>query len=206
MGASAAKLLVYYHPDSATARGIEDLVRQVSEECAREDLLLVLEPLVYNPNPGRRTPDALRPPARDSRGGATAGGFRRRRPQVGVPGRRRERNGVAGRLPGALRREPRALDPPFRRGRLRDLSAPDRAGLPRRSFGRRRGTSGLERGAAPRRRGPRRLSARGSAPADGGRHRVLRGVCAPVVGAVLGSGNRRGMVLALLRARSRDIP
>ena len=51
MGASAAKLLVYYHPDSPTARGIEDLVRQVSEECAREDLLLVLEPLVYNPNP-----------------------------------------------------------------------------------------------------------------------------------------------------------
>lgn len=62
MGASAAKLLVYYHPDSATARGIENLVRQVSAECVREDLLLVLEPLVYNPDPGseRLTPSARR--------------------------------------------------------------------------------------------------------------------------------------------------
>lgn len=64
MGASAAKLLVYYHPDSATARGIEELVRHVSEECAREDLLLVLEPLVYNPDPTpgaeRLTPSARR--------------------------------------------------------------------------------------------------------------------------------------------------
>jgi tagatose 1,6-diphosphate aldolase len=51
MGASAAKLLVYYHPDSSTAKEIEDLVRRVADECAREDLLLVLEPLVYNPNP-----------------------------------------------------------------------------------------------------------------------------------------------------------
>ena len=51
MGASAAKLLVYYHPDSATAKDIEDLVRQVAADCAREDLLLVLEPLVYNPDP-----------------------------------------------------------------------------------------------------------------------------------------------------------
>ncbi len=52
MGASAAKLLVYYHPDSTTAKEIEDLVRRVADDCAREDLLLVLEPLVYNPDPG----------------------------------------------------------------------------------------------------------------------------------------------------------
>ena len=52
MGASAAKLLVYYHPASALARQIEELVQQVGRECAREDLLLVLEPLVYNPDPG----------------------------------------------------------------------------------------------------------------------------------------------------------
>ena len=52
MGASAAKLLVYYHPEASTARAIEELVRGVALECAREDLLLVLEPLVYNPERG----------------------------------------------------------------------------------------------------------------------------------------------------------
>ncbi len=52
MGASAAKLLVYYHPASSRARQIEELVQEVARECAREDLLLVLEPLVYNPDPG----------------------------------------------------------------------------------------------------------------------------------------------------------
>ncbi len=50
MGASAAKLLVYYHPEASTAPGIEELVRTVARECAREDLLLVLEPLVYSPD------------------------------------------------------------------------------------------------------------------------------------------------------------
>ena len=62
MGASAAKLLVYYHPEASTARGIEALVREVAAECEREDLLLVLEPLVYSPNPagGSLSPDARR--------------------------------------------------------------------------------------------------------------------------------------------------
>ena len=52
MGASAAKLLVYYHPEASTAEKIERLVGGVAEECAREDLPLLLEPLVYNPEPG----------------------------------------------------------------------------------------------------------------------------------------------------------
>ncbi|HEV7502500.1 MAG TPA: hypothetical protein VGQ33_20930, partial [Vicinamibacteria bacterium] len=52
MGASAAKLLVYYHPAAANARQIEDLVEDVARECEHEDLLLVLEPLVYNPDRG----------------------------------------------------------------------------------------------------------------------------------------------------------
>ena len=52
MGASAAKLLVYYHPEASTAEKIERLVGAVAEECAREDLPLLLEPLVYNPEPG----------------------------------------------------------------------------------------------------------------------------------------------------------
>ena len=42
MGASAVKLLVYYHPDSATAREIEDFVRHVADGCINHDLLLML--------------------------------------------------------------------------------------------------------------------------------------------------------------------
>lgn len=48
MGASAVKLLVYYHPDSATAREIEDFVRHVADGCINHDLLLMLEPLSYS--------------------------------------------------------------------------------------------------------------------------------------------------------------
>lgn len=60
MGASAAKLLVYYHPEASTAGAIERLVRDVAEECAREDLALLLEPLVYSPEPVPLSPDARR--------------------------------------------------------------------------------------------------------------------------------------------------
>lgn len=48
MGASAIKLLVYYHPDSPTAAEIEAFTRQVAEDCARYDLALMLEPLSYS--------------------------------------------------------------------------------------------------------------------------------------------------------------
>jgi tagatose 1,6-diphosphate aldolase len=48
MGASAVKLLVYYHPDSSTASEIEDFTAMVGEECKQHDLLLMLEPLSYS--------------------------------------------------------------------------------------------------------------------------------------------------------------
>jgi tagatose 1,6-diphosphate aldolase len=49
VGASAAKLLVYYHPQSGRlAEEIEGLVRQVAEDCHRNDLPLFLEPLAYS--------------------------------------------------------------------------------------------------------------------------------------------------------------
>jgi tagatose 1,6-diphosphate aldolase len=69
MGASAAKLLVYYHPAATTAARIEQLVHDVAADCAREDLLLLLEPLVYDPNPN---------PNPDPGGGALAPDARRR--------------------------------------------------------------------------------------------------------------------------------
>jgi len=48
MGASAIKLLVYYHPDSPTAKEIEDFTAKIAEECAKHDLVLMLEPLSYS--------------------------------------------------------------------------------------------------------------------------------------------------------------
>ena len=52
LGASAVKLLVYYHPRSETASAMRDLVHQVSEECQRLDMALFLEVLTYSPDPG----------------------------------------------------------------------------------------------------------------------------------------------------------
>ena len=48
MGASAIKLLVYYHPDSSTAGEIEDFTATIAEDCRKHDLVLMLEPLSYS--------------------------------------------------------------------------------------------------------------------------------------------------------------
>jgi tagatose 1,6-diphosphate aldolase len=48
MGASAIKLLVYYHPDAPIAKEIEDFTLKIAEECSRHDLVLMLEPLSYS--------------------------------------------------------------------------------------------------------------------------------------------------------------
>jgi tagatose 1,6-diphosphate aldolase len=47
MGASAAKLLVYYHPDAANAADQEALVARVVAECRAVDLALFVEPLSF---------------------------------------------------------------------------------------------------------------------------------------------------------------
>ena len=54
MGASAIKLLVYYHPDASTAKEIEDFTSKVAEECIRHDLVLMLEPLSYSLDESKR--------------------------------------------------------------------------------------------------------------------------------------------------------
>jgi tagatose 1,6-diphosphate aldolase len=48
MGASAVKLLVYYHPDSSTAGEIEEFTAKIAEDCKKQDLVLMLEPLSYS--------------------------------------------------------------------------------------------------------------------------------------------------------------
>jgi tagatose-1,6-bisphosphate aldolase len=54
MGASAVKLLVYYHPDAPTARDIEAFVVRVAEACAASDLALCVEPLSYSLDPSKK--------------------------------------------------------------------------------------------------------------------------------------------------------
>jgi tagatose 1,6-diphosphate aldolase len=48
MGASAIKLLVYYHPDAPTTKEIEDFTSKIVDDCSKYDLVLMLEPLSYS--------------------------------------------------------------------------------------------------------------------------------------------------------------
>lgn len=48
IGASAAKLLVYYHPEAPSAAGQERLVAEVDAACRAADLPLFVEPLSYS--------------------------------------------------------------------------------------------------------------------------------------------------------------
>jgi tagatose-1,6-bisphosphate aldolase len=54
MGASAIKLLVYYHPNSQTASQIEAFTKQIAEACKKHDLVLILEPLSYSLNENKK--------------------------------------------------------------------------------------------------------------------------------------------------------
>jgi tagatose 1,6-diphosphate aldolase len=54
MGASAVKLLVYYHPESPTAKEIEDFITKVADDCQKYDLVLMLEPLSYSLDENRK--------------------------------------------------------------------------------------------------------------------------------------------------------
>jgi len=60
MGASAAKLLVYYHPDSPTAGEQERFVAEVATACGEADLAMFLEPLSYDPGGGQLAPEERR--------------------------------------------------------------------------------------------------------------------------------------------------
>jgi tagatose 1,6-diphosphate aldolase len=54
LGASAIKLLVYYHPEAPTAAEIEALVRQTALDCTAADMPLFLETLSYSPDPAQK--------------------------------------------------------------------------------------------------------------------------------------------------------
>jgi tagatose 1,6-diphosphate aldolase len=54
MGASAAKLLVYYHPDASNAPDQERFVAEVAADCRAADLALFVEPLSFSLVDGER--------------------------------------------------------------------------------------------------------------------------------------------------------
>jgi len=61
IGASAAKLLVYYHPDAANAADQERFVADVVADCRALDLPLFVEPLGFDPvSGGKLTGEARR--------------------------------------------------------------------------------------------------------------------------------------------------
>jgi tagatose-1,6-bisphosphate aldolase len=51
MGGSAVKLLLYYHPQSEAAAFQEEILKQVTEECTKYDIPLILECLSYTIDP-----------------------------------------------------------------------------------------------------------------------------------------------------------
>lgn len=54
MGASAVKLLIYYHPQSPTAKQNEDLIKQVAADCREQDILFMVEPLSFAIDPQQK--------------------------------------------------------------------------------------------------------------------------------------------------------
>jgi tagatose 1,6-diphosphate aldolase len=54
MGASAVKLLLFYHPRSSVAARQEAFLTEVAEECRRHDIPLLVEPICYPIEPGRK--------------------------------------------------------------------------------------------------------------------------------------------------------
>ncbi|MGD0123346.1 MAG: tagatose 1,6-diphosphate aldolase [Candidatus Limnocylindrales bacterium] len=60
MGASAAKLLVYYHADAASASLQESFLERVAAECLRSELPLFVETLVFSPQTGGNLTGQLR--------------------------------------------------------------------------------------------------------------------------------------------------
>ncbi len=61
MGASAAKLLIYYHPHAANAGDQEKLLETVAQQCRASDLALFVEPLSFDPaSGGKLTGEARR--------------------------------------------------------------------------------------------------------------------------------------------------
>ena len=169
LGASAAKLLVYYHPDAPNAADQERLVAEVGRRVPRGRPRAV--PRAALVRAGRRQAAGRGPPACRRRDGGPADRAGRRHPQGGVPLRcRGDRRDPLGRgLRGAGRRDAGAVGAPLRWRRRRDVRAPGRGRVPR---GRERRPGRADRCGRRRRRLPGQ--ARDAFLAGAGRDRLAR--------------------------------
>ena len=131
IGASAAKLLVYYHPDAPNAAEQERLVAEVAAACREADLALFLEPLSFGLDGGKLTGEERRRVVIETARRLTA---RARHPQGGVPVRRvgHRRGALGGGVRRAGRRDAGAVGAAVRRRGRRDVRAPGRDSLSRR--------------------------------------------------------------------------
>jgi tagatose 1,6-diphosphate aldolase len=57
LGASAVKLLLYYHPQAPNAASQEALLQQVAEDCDKYDIPLLVEPICFPLEPGQKKTD-----------------------------------------------------------------------------------------------------------------------------------------------------
>lgn len=60
LGASAVKLMLYYHPEAKNAADQEKLVSRVAEECRQFDMPFFLQPLSYSLDPDKKLTSAER--------------------------------------------------------------------------------------------------------------------------------------------------
>ena len=162
----------------------------------------MLEPLVYDPDPGSGgfTPRARRDAVLEA--ARLARRSRRRPPEVRIPRGRQRRGRLGVGVPGALRRERGAVDHPLGGRRLRDVPAPDRRRVRRRRVGRRGRPRGLERSGHAGRRGASGLPVGRGEAEDGRDDRPVREARAALDGDLLGPADRRRMVRALLSPSS----
>ena len=183
MGANAAKLLVYYHPQAATAGEIEELVAKVAADCAEHDLLLFVEPLSYSLDPVHKklSSEERRQVVIETARRLTPLGVDVLKAEFPLDAQAEPDERVLG---GRLRRpEPgfqRPVGAPFGGGRLRHLPAPGDRGLPERRQRRGRRPGRLERSHRPGRRSACQLPGRCGPPAHGTYHRPVRRPGPPV--------------------------
>ena len=158
LGASAAKLLVYYHPDAPNAADQERLVADVAGACRALDLALFVEPLSFSLVAGRKlTGEARRRVVVETARRLTAIGgdiLKAEFPyDAGVDRPRRLARGV----PRAGRGLGRPVGAPLGRRRRGDVRGPGRDRLPSRGERRPRWSLGLGRGRDDGAPGARRL-------------------------------------------------
>ncbi len=183
LGASAAKLLVYYHPDALNATDQERLVADVAAACSAADLPLFVEPLGFDPvSGGRLVGEARRLCVIETAHRLTAIGGDILKAEFPYDAAVSDESGMDRRLRRARRGQPRAVGAPLGRRRRRDVRAAGRRRLRRRRIGRAGRPVRLGAGGHASRSGARCVAGHGGTPPAGtpggprgpGRHALAR--------------------------------